>query len=55
MDGFMSVKEAAQKWNLHTGKDTAFARYMKDATFIVPTAHMLVKVVDALDSLDLVN
>ena len=55
MDGFMSVKEPEQKWNLHTGKDTAFARYMKDATFLVPMAHVLEKAVDALDSLDLEN
>ena len=43
------------KNELTTGKDTAFARYMKDALFIVPTARVLVKVVDALDSLDLNN
>lgn len=43
------------KNELHAGKDTAFARYMKDAIFIVPTARVLVKVVDALDSLDLNN
>ena len=41
--------------NLHAGKDTAFARYMKDALFLVPTARVLVRVVDALDSLDLNN
>ena len=43
------------KNELHAGKDTAFAKYMKDAIFIVPTARILVKVVDALDSLDLNN
>ncbi len=43
------------KEGLHTGKDTAFARYMKDALFLVPTARVLVRVVDALDSLDLNN
>lgn len=43
------------KNELHAGKDTAFARYMKDALFLVPTARVLVKVVDALDSLDLNN
>lgn len=43
------------KNELHTGKDTAFARYMKDALFIVPTPRVLVRVVDALDSLDLNN
>lgn len=43
------------KEELHAGKDTAFAKYMKDALFLVPTARVLVKVVDALDSLDLNN
>ena len=43
------------KTEIHEGKDTAFARYMKDAIFMVPTARILVKVVDALDSLDLNN
>ena len=43
------------KNEMHDGKDTAFARYMKDAIFMVPTARVLVKVVDALDSLDLNN
>ena len=43
------------KNELHTGKDTAFAKYMKDALFLVPTARVLLRVVDALDSLDLNN
>ncbi len=43
------------KTEMNDGKDTAFARYMKDAIFMVPTARVLVKVVDALDSLDLNN
>lgn len=43
------------KNEMHDGKDTAFARYMKDAIFMVPTARVLVRVVDALDSLDLNN
>ena len=43
------------KNELHAGKDTAFAKYMKDALFIVPTARVLLRVVDALDSLDLNN
>jgi type I restriction enzyme M protein len=41
------------KNELHEGKDTAFARFMKDATFMVQTPRVLVRVVDALDSLDL--
>ena len=43
------------KTELHAGKDTAFARYMKDALFLVPTARVLARVTDALDSLDLNN
>ena len=43
------------KTGLNEGKDTAFAKYMKDALFLVPTARVLVRVVDALDSLDLNN
>lgn len=43
------------KEGLHAGKDTAFAKYMKDALFLVPTPRVLLKVVDALDSLDLKN
>ncbi len=43
------------KSELNEGRDTAFARYMKDALFLVPTARVLVRVVDALDSLDLNN
>ena len=41
------------KNDLSSGKDTAFARYMKDAIFLVPTPRVLVRVVDALDDLDL--
>ena len=43
------------KEDMAEGKDTAFAKYMKDALFLVPTARVLVRVVDALDSLDLNN
>ena len=43
------------KEGLGSGRDTSFARYMKDAIFIVPTARVLVRVVDALDDLDLNN
>lgn len=43
------------KEDLHAGRDTAFSKYMKDALFLVPTARVLVRVVDALDSLDLNN
>lgn len=43
------------KNELHAGKDTAFAKYMKDALFLIPTARVLVKVVDNLNDLDLNN
>ena len=43
------------KEELSAGKDTAFAKYMKDALFMVPTPRVLVKVVIALDSLDMNN
>ena len=43
------------KEELSAGKDTAFAKYMKDALFLVPTPRVLVKVVTALDSLDMNN
>lgn len=37
------------------GKDTAFSRYMKDTVFLVPTAKVLAKVVDGIDSMDMNN
>ena len=43
------------KNDLSAGKDTAFARYMKDAIFLMPNARVLVRVIDALDELDLNN
>lgn len=43
------------KNELGAGKDTSFARYMKDAIFLVPSARVLVRVIDALDNLDLNN
>ena len=41
------------KEGLNAGKDTAFARYMGTAIFMIPTARVLVRVVDAIDDLDL--
>lgn len=35
------------------GKDTAFAKHMQNALFLVPTPRVLLRVVDALDSLDM--
>ena len=43
------------KTDLGTGKDTAYAKYLKDALFLIPTARVFVRVVDALDSLDMSN
>ena len=37
------------------GKDTAFSRYMKDTVFLIPTAKVLAKVVDGIDSMDMNN
>ncbi len=37
------------------GKDTAFSRYMKDTVFLIPTAKVLAKVVDRIDSMDMNN
>lgn len=37
------------------GRDTAFSRYMKNAIFLIPTADVLVSVVDNIDSMDLNN
>jgi type I restriction enzyme M protein len=41
--------------NLSGGKDTAFARYMKDSIFMIPTPRILTKVIDGLDSLDMTD
>ena len=40
---------------LGEGKDTAFSRYMKDTVFLIPTAKVLAKVVDGIDSMDMNN
>lgn len=39
--------------NLHQDGDSAYARYMGDAIFKVPTAAMLTKIVDGIDKLEL--
>jgi len=41
--------------NLSGGKDTAFARYVKDAIFMIPTPRILAKVIDGLDALDMTD
>ena len=43
------------KGGLKGGKDAAYSKYLKDALFLVPTARVLVRVVDALDELDMNN
>ncbi len=43
------------KGGLGNGKDTSYAKYLKDALFLVPSARVLTRVVDALDSLDMNN
>lgn len=39
--------------NLHTNKDSAYAKYMGDAIFKIPTPLMLSKIVDGIDSIDM--
>lgn len=40
---------------LGASKDTAFAKYMKDATFVVSNPRTLVRIVDKLEEIDLSN
>ena len=39
--------------NLHTKKDSAYAKYMGDAIFKIPTPLMLTKIVDGIDNIDM--
>jgi len=41
------------KNELTQGNDTAFSKYIKDAIFMIPNAHVLDRVISALDILDL--
>ncbi|MCH5584068.1 type I restriction-modification system subunit M [Shimazuella sp. AN120528] len=41
--------------NLHGKKDSAFAKYMDDALFLIPTPQMLSRIVNAIDKLPLNN
>lgn len=43
------------KSDLGSSKDTAFAKYMKDATFVVSNARTLTRIVDKLEEIDLSN
>lgn len=40
---------------LSSGKYAAYSKYLKDALFLIPSARVLTRVVDALDSLDMNN
>lgn len=37
--------------NLHGKEESAYSKYMSDATFLIPTPNMLAKVVDGIDNL----
>ncbi|MGK8830495.1 N-6 DNA methylase [Bacillus paranthracis] len=37
--------------NLHGKKDSAYAKYMEDAIFMIPTPQMLTKIVDGIDNI----
>ena len=39
--------------NLHGQEDSAYSKYMSDAMFLIPTANMLAKIVDGIDTLPL--
>ena len=49
MDVFPFIK------NLNTGKESAYARYMDSAVFMLQDARTLMKVVDSIDTLDMNN
>lgn len=39
--------------SLHTNKDSAYAKYMGDAIFKIPTPLMLTKIIDGIDKIDM--
>lgn len=39
--------------NLHTNKDSAYAKYMGDAIFKIPTPLILSKIIDGIDNIDM--
>lgn len=39
--------------NMNNGKESAYTRFMENATFIIPNARTLVKIVEGVDSLDM--
>lgn len=41
--------------NLNLGKESAYSRFMENATFLIPNSRILVKIVEGVDSLDMNN
>ena len=41
--------------NLNEGKDSAYSRFMDSATFLIPNARTLTKIVEGIDALDMNN
>lgn len=41
--------------NLSDGKDSAYSRFMDSATFLIPNARTLTKIVESIDKLDMNN
>jgi type I restriction enzyme M protein len=48
-DVFLFVK------NLNRGRESAYSRFMQNATFLIPNARTLVKIVEGIDALDMNN
>lgn len=39
--------------SLHGDKDSAYAKYMGDAIFMIPTPNMLVRIIEGIDTIDM--
>ncbi|MEE0452991.1 MAG: type I restriction-modification system subunit M N-terminal domain-containing protein [Sodaliphilus sp.] len=48
-DAFIFIK------TLNSGKESAYSRFMESATFLIPNARTLVKIVEGVDALDMNN
>jgi len=48
-DAFIFIK------NLNEGKESAYSRFMENATFLIPNPRTLVKIVEGVDNLDMNN
>lgn len=48
-DAFVFIK------NLNAGKESAYSRFMQNATFLIQNPRTLVKIVEGIDSLDMTN